>query len=322
MKRKLSASALIVAAIVSITGCSGASSKTPDTVLKEYVTALNEGDFETALSYVADPEEVTSDNLAKPSDISIPEPQSLETEIEDGVDAVALKYQIGETSSDIQFSRGDDGWQLQTVEFISPQEFPETGLFGMLLKNDVIPEPVDGVELYAADYVVLYGEAKYPAAFSFPGNRFIDAAELVTEVSYKSAGDGDFEISAADYVHRVGVDENQRTSAPISESFFSEIEKEYEVAEPWNPNDAVEFAVTQFVKQEDCEDAHLVSAIRAGYGDGELDIDCFGGEGTATAIADDLIMGPRGTTVPGTLMVKVEIDHDEMSVKTIVSQTD
>lgn len=325
VKRKFFAPGVVLASVVALSSCSGGANSAPDEVLTQYVEALNAREFSEALALVADADGVSADGLAKPDDVTLPEPKATETEVDDGAEAVSLEFRMGDESPTVDFVKDEGAWKLEQPLFVYEQKLSELGLFGLLVADGVEPEPVDGVDLFTADHVVLSGETEYPAEFDFPGNRFIDAVPVTTTVSYTEDDGGELSAVSDDAWQTDG-----DADVPISEDFFAEIEAASEKTGVDQPDDGrIDKAVTEFVTREDCKDVELERALLAGYEakdlldeydqDGDLVVTCKGGAGTATAEADDLVMGPPGTVEKGEVIVRATVEDGELTVETHVS---
>jgi len=112
---------LTLGAALALSGCSSASSQTPDEIFKSYVAALNEGEIAAALELLADPGEITLENTGWFEELAadLPEPK-LRTalELDDEIESTTLPFDfVSESPFEVTFVKVDGDWKISEPLF-------------------------------------------------------------------------------------------------------------------------------------------------------------------------------------------------------------
>lgn len=117
---RIGATAALAITVVGLTACTGvAEAATPDEVFKTYVSALNAGDVDVALSYVADSGDITSDNSTRLDELgAIPEPKlAQELELDEKIESTTVSFVLGTDSFPVDFVKNEGAWQIREPLF-------------------------------------------------------------------------------------------------------------------------------------------------------------------------------------------------------------
>lgn len=243
----------IVALSSSLVACGG-DEKTPTETIKEYTSALNEGDFDTALGLVAEPGDVTAEKMVKLDGIDIPEPKAVDTEYGEDEESLSLQYDVGGDEVSVGFIQGDDGWKVREPVFLTdthtalaPDEETTVGL----VDSGSTITTADGVDILDKRYAVVTGEPEeIPLTVSFPGNRYVEGQELKANGRFheESSADGrstpwfrvasDFGSDDVDWV--------------ITDSFYEEM-KTYAMNQPPSEYSHSTRSTVAFATKDQCD---------------------------------------------------------------------
>lgn len=205
-----------------LTACSGQASQTPDDVIRSYVDGLNAGDLASGLDLVDDPGDATAENTTKFDDVTIPDPKAVESEFDDGAEAVALEYRFDGTNRQVNFIIVDGTWKLEEPLFITPVAMNdslasgEPNAFALLAENGTHPDPVEGVDVFAGEYTVMFGEREYEISADFDGTNEIEPITLTGSLTFDPAESGAGIVALVSHPH---------LDAAVTESLYEQIQQ-------------------------------------------------------------------------------------------------
>lgn len=117
--------ALALGAVVGLTGCTGAGASTPEELVKEYIAALNAGDYEKALSMVAEPGEVTAENILNFTGFEYKEPLLRGEPLASGAEAGTIGIDLDGTPVPVSVEKRDGAWKLSTPVALTAVDYTE-----------------------------------------------------------------------------------------------------------------------------------------------------------------------------------------------------
>lgn len=210
------------ALLAGLTACSGQASQDPGNVLQSYIDGLDEGDVESSLRLVDDPGEVTAENTTKLGDVTIPEPKAVESEFDDGAEAVALEFRFDGANRVVDFIKVDGVWKLEEPLFITPVEMNESltngnpNTFALLAENGTPPDPIDGVDVFSGDYTVMHGEHEYELTAEFAGTNDLEPISLTGSLTFESDDSGSGAVARVSH---------PQLDVPITEALYEQIDQ-------------------------------------------------------------------------------------------------
>lgn len=198
--RCLAASATVALSAVSLSACGAGISDTPADVMKNYINHLNAGEYDEALSLVASPGDIESENVLNIGETSISEPLlGDEDEISEDAEAVSLFFKVGaEGEGDVDFVRVDGKWKLENPLFLVPlwpgeDDVPDGGMGPQIVEDT--NEAKQSLELTSPDgkpvtnesvTVAMFGQVTEVAA-KFPGSDLFKPAEGTLTFEFDSS---------------------------------------------------------------------------------------------------------------------------------------
>lgn len=264
-----------VALASSLVACGESNQATPTEVIKQYVAALNDGDFESALALVEEPGEVTAEEILKIDGIDIQEPMAIDTEFGEDEEALDLQYEVGGSEVSVGFIKGDDGWKVREPEFLidthmALDDSEDGSVMTGLVNSESKITTADGADIMEQHYVVVMGKHEIPLSISFPGNEFVESQEMIGIGKF-------FEPSSADGHYepwfRANIDQSgQPLDWVITDSFYEELET-YALSQPPHESSQHETSFVAFAAKDQCEIQH-VGVLGA---DKSFSVDCVGG---------------------------------------------
>lgn len=244
---------VVVALSSSLVACGG-DEKTPTEVIKEYTDALNQSDFDAALGLVAEPGDVTAEKMVKLAGIDIPEPKAVDTEYGEDEESLSLQYDVGGDEMSVGFIQGHDGWKVREPLFLTDTHsalVPDEDTTVGLVDSGSTITTADGVDILDKRYAVVTGEPEeFPLSVSFPGNRYVDGAELKASGSFH---EGSSSHNRSTPWFRVGLDFGSNpVDWVITDSFYEEM-KNYVMNQPPSENSHSTGSTVAFATKDQCE---------------------------------------------------------------------
>lgn len=273
-----------------LTAC-GSDDKTPSEIIKEYTSALNEGDFDTALGLVAEPGDVTAEKMVKIDGIDIPEPKAVDTEFGEDEESLSLKYDVGGDEMGIGFIKGDDGWKVREPEFLTDTHTAlasDEGTTVGLVDSGSTITTADGVDILDRRYAVVTGEPEeIPLSVSFPGNHYVEGTELMASGEFREESSTDNRSTPS---FQVGLDFGSNpVDWVITDSFYEEM-KNYALSQPPSENSHLTASTVEFATKDQCN----LSGPRVLDASETFTFDCEGGTRRTTYTETyDSASGPR-----------------------------
>lgn len=108
-----------------LAGCAGANSATPEEVFKAYIEALNQGEYEKALAMVADPGEVTPQNISNSTGFKYQVPLLSGEPLDPKVEAGNFYMDLEGSPVSVEVEKRDGQWKLRETEAIYPFDYTE-----------------------------------------------------------------------------------------------------------------------------------------------------------------------------------------------------